>query len=107
MNGAKDDEARRSLSRMRLYFILAGGAIVLMALLSSLGEAFIYIFSGLALFFGLMGWQHWRDASRDNELGTYNRSEKRTISSFAEKIRSKLQTQAPKEKKKRDVPREK
>jgi tetratricopeptide (TPR) repeat protein len=89
MSSAGKDEVQRSKSRMRMYFILSAILILIMALLSSLGDAFVYVFSGLAFFFAFLGWQNWRQAERDSDFQHYDRSGRNpSTSSFAEELRT-------------------
>jgi tetratricopeptide (TPR) repeat protein len=89
MSSASDNRVQRSKSRMRIYFVLALISIVLMAFLSSLGEAFIYIFSGLAIFFLFLAWQHWQATTGDDHNDRYNRSDKgREDESFTERMQA-------------------
>jgi tetratricopeptide (TPR) repeat protein len=89
MSSAEKELVQKSRARMRLYFILAAVLMFLMAILSSLGDAFIYIFSGLSFFFAFLGWQNWRDVERNSGDQHYDRSERKSgMSSFTEQMRS-------------------
>jgi tetratricopeptide (TPR) repeat protein len=66
-----------------------------MALLSSLGEAFIYIFSGLGIFFLVLAWQNWQATADYSRDARYNRSDKGgEKESFTEKMQEFLRTNA-------------
>jgi tetratricopeptide (TPR) repeat protein len=89
MSSAEKDLVQKAKTRMKRYFILAAVLMFIMAILSSLGEAFIYIFSGLSFFFAFLAWQNWRDVERETGDHHYDRSERKSgMSSFSEQVRS-------------------
>jgi tetratricopeptide (TPR) repeat protein len=95
MSSAGDNRVQRSKNKMRIYLVLALIYILLMAFLSSLGESFVYIFSGLAIFFLFLAWQHWQATSDDDHKNRYNRSDKGSEEgSFTEKMQSMLRSHA-------------
>ena len=95
MSSADDNRVQGSKSRMRIYFVLALISILLMAFLSSLGEAFIYIFSGLAIIFLFLAWQHWQATTGDDHSNRYNRSgTANDKQSFTEKMQSMRRSNA-------------
>jgi tetratricopeptide (TPR) repeat protein len=89
MNGADNNEVHRVKTRMKVYFIVAFVMLFFMALLSSLGDAFVYIFSGLATFFAFLAWQNWREVPSQNH-NSYDRRGRRPSaeSPFAEFVRT-------------------
>lgn len=86
MSKADEKEIRSASVKMRVYVTVAVILLFIMAFLSSLGIAFLYILGGLSIFFFFLAWQNWKLTIRDENSGRYNRSERG--GSFAETIRS-------------------
>jgi tetratricopeptide (TPR) repeat protein len=65
MSGAGKNEVRKPGSKIKVYLIVAYVLLLIMALLSSLGQAFVYIFLGGSIFFVYLALQQWWEISAD------------------------------------------
>ena len=76
MSTGEDKDVRKAASRMKVHFVIAAILLVIMDLLSSLGDAFLYVLGGLSFFFSFLAWQNWRRTLRKEDFSHYNRSER-------------------------------
>jgi tetratricopeptide (TPR) repeat protein len=81
---SSDNQIRPSQKIFKVYVILTVVFLFLLALLSSLGIAFVYIFGGAAGFCAFMAYQNRPLAPH---RFTYPNSDKKKASSFSEKVR--------------------
>jgi tetratricopeptide (TPR) repeat protein len=91
MSGAGNNEVHKALSRVKTYLIATFVMLFFMALLSSLGKAFIYIFTGLAFFFVFLAWQNWRGVSSHTHDSKHRRTTVSSQSPFLEFVRAIFQ----------------
>lgn len=95
MSSADNKEVQKASGRMKKYFVIAVSLLFLMALLSSLGSTFLYLFGGLSFFFSFLAWQNWRVTLSGDDFNRYNRSERGN--SFTNTIRSTFRSAGKKE----------
>ncbi len=84
---SRNDETavQKAKARFRMFFIIAVVLLFVMAFLSSLGDAFIYILGGLSFFFSVLAWQSWQKATPE-DFSHYDRGERGQ--SFSETFRA-------------------
>jgi tetratricopeptide (TPR) repeat protein len=94
MANAGQDNVQGSKGRMTMYLILAIIMLFIMALLSSLGKAFVYIFGGLAVFFFFLSFLN--RAKTDDRYTDYRRSGRTATqgASFTDALRAAFRQQS-------------